>query len=145
MSLHEQGVISPATPSSYRFEVHLVSKKGTSEKRCVLDFKGLNEITRVQAQIIPPQQKLLDAVGNHKYYTTLDLCGAYHAIPMDPTQSHMTSFRDPHDERLWKFDRMPFGLSTAVNTFAHAIATAMGDLNFNICAVYLDDICIPAD
>lgn len=43
---------------------------------------------------------------------------------------------------LFKYNRMPFGLSYAPHTFQHLIERCLGDFNFETVLVYLDDIII---
>ena len=44
--------------------------------------------------------------------------------------------------RLYEFNRMPFGLSKAPATFQRLMECCLGDLTFQTCLIYRDDIIV---
>ena len=86
---------------------------------------------------------MLDAVGNAKYFTTLDLKSGYWQIPVHPDDPEKTAFVTHGG--LYEFNRMRFGLATAPATFQRAMELALAGLTYSICLCDLDDIIIFSD
>ena len=62
----------------------------------------------------------------------------YYQVEIEDEDRQKTAFR--FDGQLYEFTRMPFGLSSAPQTFMRLMMKVLGDLPF--VAVYLDDIVI---
>ena len=137
----EKGIISPST-SPWASPIVLVRKKSGDLRFCI-DYRRLNQITRNDADPLPRVDDLLDAVGNAKYFTTLDLKSGYWQIPVHPDDREKTAFVTHGG--LYEFNRMPFGLATAPATFQRAMELALAGLTYSICLCYLDDIIIFSD
>ena len=43
---------------------------------------------------------------------------------------------------LWEFNKMPFGLNNSPATYQRLMTECLGDVNMNICVVYIDDLII---
>ena len=82
---------------------------------------------------------MLDAIGNAKYISTLDLTNGYWQIPMDKQDCEKTTFSSPLG--LFQFTVMPFGLSGAPATFQRMMDQTLRGLN-DLVGVYLVDIVI---
>ena len=69
MSLHSQGAF-------------LVSKKGTDEKRSVIDFKNLNKVIKVPQYAMPNVEDLLALIGTQKttIYSKIDIREAFRQL-----------------------------------------------------------------
>ena len=80
---------------------------------------------------------MLNAIGNAKYISTLDLAKGYWQIPMDKHDCEKTAFTSPLG--LVQFNVMPFGLSGAPVSFQRTMDQTLRGLN-NFVDVYLDDI-----
>ena len=137
----EKGIIRPST-SPWASPIVLVHKKSGDFRFCI-DYRRLNQITRNDAHPLPRVDDLLDAVGNAKYFTTLDLKSGYWQIPVHPDDREKTAFVTHGG--LYEFNRMPFGLATAPATFQRAMELALAGLTYSICLCYLDDIIIFSD
>ncbi len=70
----------------------------------------------------------------------LDLRSGYWQISVDQNVRHKTAFATPN--RLYKFSRMPFGLSTAPATFQRTMDIILSGLTYAICLCYLDDVIV---
>ena len=73
-------------------------------------------------------------------FSTLDLRSGYWQVSMRPEDREKTAFVTPG--RLYKFFRMPYGLSTALASFSHAINIVLSGLSYEICLCYFDDVII---
>ncbi|MCO5554420.1 hypothetical protein L7F22_007950 [Adiantum nelumboides] len=132
----KKGVIRPSC-SDWVSEPHLVKKDDGSFRFCI-DFRPLNKINVHDLYPLPRLDDLLDQLGKSKYFTSLDLAFGYWQIPMNPTDA---VFRTSC--RLFKFTRMPFGLSDAGSAFQRVANTIFQDLiSKGEVLVYLDDIVI---
>ncbi|MCO5550275.1 hypothetical protein L7F22_003756 [Adiantum nelumboides] len=135
----EKRVITPSS-SEWASEFHLVHKDDGSYTFCI-DFRPLNKVTIHDLYPLPRIDDLLDQLGKLRYFTSLDLASGYWQIPLDPSDAHKTAFRTPNG--LFKFTRMPFGLSDAASTFQRTAHTVFLNLiQQGVLLVYLDDILI---
>ena len=62
-------------------------------------------------------------------------------MPVDEVDIHKTAFQ-AGSSGLYKFTRMPFGLSNLGSSFCHLVEICLGDQQFATLLLYLDDICI---
>ena len=72
------------------------------------------------------------------YFTTLDLQGGYHHIPLDKPSIPKTAFNSPF--RKYEYIKVPFGLAQAPAYFQELMTGILKDINFAI--PYLDNIII---
>ena len=109
----------------------------------VLDFRKCNEKTIGDSYPLPNINDILDSLGSAKYFSVFDLATGYQHIKMDPKDSHKTAISRPHGHN--EFDRMPFGLKTALATFQRLMDLTITGLIGTELFVYLDDIVIYAN
>ena len=109
-------------------------------KLCV-DFRQLNEITISDNYPLPIISDILDQVGGHKYYTTLDLEQGFQQVKLDHRDTCKCKAQFGHCE----FVRMPFGMRNAPASFQRLINTVLRELIGKVCFCYIDDIIIFAD
>jgi hypothetical protein len=89
---------------------------------------------------MPRLDDALDALGDAKWFTTLDANSGFWQVKMaeeDIPKTAVTSHR-----RLFEFTRMPFGLVAAPATFKRAIDIVLSTVRFECALTYLDDIII---
>ena len=135
----KKGIISPSH-SDWVSEPHMVKKDDGTYWFCV-DFRKLNQVTIHDLYPLSRIDDLLDQLGCSKYFTSIDLAAGYWQIPMDPRDAHKITFRTRRG--LFQFNRMPFGLSDACNTFQRMANSIFADLIADgTVLVYLDDILI---
>ena len=69
----------------------------------------------------------LDAVGNSKWFTTLDLQSVFWQIPVSMSDREKTAFATQNGH--WEFLVMPFGLSNAPPTFQRLMNLVLSGLH----------------
>ena len=60
----------------------VIVKKQDGRLRICVDYRQLNQVTKLDAYPMPRIEELLDKVGNAEFRTTLDLANAYRQVPM---------------------------------------------------------------
>lgn len=136
--LLEEGKVQRSS-SSYASPAFLVGKKDGS-LRMVIDYRKLNDITLVEPHPIPRMDTLLDGIRSPRYFSVIDLKGAYHHIRMNPSDIAKTAFVTPDGHFEWKV--MPFGLKNAPATFARYMNEFVRKYQLKNTIVYFDDILI---
>ena len=135
----EQGVIEPSE-SPWASPVVLVRKKDDSLRYCV-DYRKLNKVTKKDSYPLPNMQECLDSLGQAKYFSTMDLCSGYWQVGMTEAAKVKSAFYGVGGG-LWQFRVMPFGLSNAPATFERLMERVLGQLQWQICLCYIDDILV---
>ena len=115
-----------------------VAKKGTDEKRTVVDFRGLNAITVPSRHPLPRMDELFDRLKGARCFSKLDLRTGFHQIPVAEVDRHKTAFRT--SSGLYEFCVLAMGLCGAPGTFQQLMHELFGDLAYVV--VFLDDILI---
>ena len=136
--MEEAGVIRPSK-SPYASQMVLVTKKDGSLRICV-DYRKLNSCSTRDAFPLPRIEDALEALGQSKYFSTLDLTSGYWQVEVAERDKHKTAFSTPMG--LYEANRMPFGLQNAPSTFQRLMTCCFGDLNYINLLIYLDDIII---
>ncbi len=138
MEMETAGVIRPSK-SPYASPVVVVTKKDGSLRLCI-DYRKLNSCSTRDAFPLPRIDEALEALGQAKYFSTLDLTSGYWQVEVAEQDKHKTAFSTPMG--LFEANRMPFGLQNAPSTFQRLMTSCFGDLNFTHLLIYLDDIII---
>lgn len=141
--LEERGIIEKSN-SPWNSPLLLVPKKenqqGEKQYRLVIDYRKLNTVTQPLSYPIPLIDEIIDQMQGAQVFTTLDLQGAFHQIPMHPDSKEYTAFSTSWDK--YHFNSMPFGLVGSPYTWLRAIHTVLkGIIGFGV-YVYMDDIII---
>jgi hypothetical protein len=135
----KQDIIKPST-SPYAAPVVLVRKKDNSLRLCV-DYRQLNNKTIKDAYPLPRIEEALDALHGAKYFSSIDLAQGYYQVAMDESDGHKTAFR-VGTGGLFEYTRMPMGLCNSPATFQRLMEVCLGDKNFELLLLYLDDILV---
>jgi transposase InsO family protein len=116
-----------------------VDKPDGSLRLCV-DYRALNEITIKNRYALPLIAELQDRIVGAKFFTKLDLLGAYNLIRMKKGEEWKTAFRTRYGH--YEYNVMPFGLTNAPATFQAMINNALRPHLDKFVVAYLDDILI---
>lgn len=137
----EAGIIVESdTP--YSSPVLLISKKNTSEKRFVVDYRALNAQTAMTSWPLPVFDEILDAVSEQKptLWSSIDLKSGYWQAELDPETAHKTGFKT--SDGNWCFKRLAMGLTGAVQCFQMLMQKCLKGLSPNAVLIYLDDLLV---
>ena len=115
-------------------------KKKNGSLRLVVDYRGLNKVTIRNRYALPLIPNLLERLSGAKYFTKLDLRGAYNLVRIRPGDEWKTAFRTRYGH--FEYTVMPFGLTNAPAVFQHMANDIFRDFLDIFTIVYLDDILI---
>lgn len=139
--LEEKGIIESST-AAWLSPIVLVNKPG-GDKRLCLDYRRVNKQLTMDIHPLPKLEELVENVSGNDYYATLDLKDAYYQILLDQESRDLTTFSDGIS--LYRFKRLPFGLSCSPAIFARQINQVLAPLlKENWVKNYLDDLIIYA-
>jgi hypothetical protein len=116
-----------------------VPKAGGQWRYCI-DYRALNAVTTKDVHPLPSIQLLQDALQGAKWFTKLDIPGAYNWIRIKHGDEWKTAFIT--HEGLYEYLVMPFGLTNAPATWQSYINDVLRKFLGKIVVVYLDDILI---
>ncbi|XP_073446703.1 LOW QUALITY PROTEIN: uncharacterized protein [Dendrobates tinctorius] len=133
-----KGFIRPST-SPVGAGFFFVEKKDGGLRPCI-DYRELNAITVKNQYSLPLIPDLFNQLLGARWFTKLDLRGAYNLVRIRSGDEWKTAFNTPlgHFEYLV----MPFGLSNAPAVFQHFVNDIFRDICGVYVVVYLDDILI---
>ncbi|XP_068247989.1 uncharacterized protein [Palaemon carinicauda] len=138
-SLLDLGIIEQSS-SNYSSPALLVKKK-EGNYRLVVDFRTLNAITDFDCEPMPSFEQDLHKFADFMYITELDICKAYHQIPLTPESRKYTAFST--NLGLMQYVRLPFGLSTACATYIRLMRQVLKGVSFVVC--YFDIFILSKD
>ncbi|EIW71009.1 hypothetical protein TREMEDRAFT_26973 [Tremella mesenterica DSM 1558] len=133
------GRIRPSN-SPYGSPMFLVPKKAKGQWRMVIDYRKLNEATIPDAYPLPLIGQITEELGKARYFSKLDLIGAYQLLRVKEGHEHLTAFRTQYGmfESLVVRD----GLRNAPAVFQHFLNESFRELLGKGVVVYIDDILI---
>lgn len=135
--LLRDGKIRPSR-SSWRSQV-VVVKNEQGKQRLVVDYAStINQQTERDAYPIPLMQGLLDKVSEWTCFSKIDLRAAYHQVPLEPREHHLTAFEA--NGKLYEFTHIPFGLVNAPAVFQRELSKLMDGLPGVV--HYFDDLVV---
>jgi hypothetical protein len=129
----KNGVIEYAD-SEWSTGVVMAKKKGTSDKRYAVDYRGLNEHLLGNVIGVPRIDDLLDAWSKAQWWSTFDLAAAFWSIPMRESDKKFTAFHAYCDGgfQQYQFRVMPFGLKPASSLFQASFQRVMQNLYHSV-------------
>lgn len=139
-SMYKANLIEPAV-SPFSSRMMLIRKPGnTKEWRVVNDFRALNKITVRDVYLLPRASTVLNELGGHTYYSTLDMFSGYFQIPLSPESRQYTAFLTPTN--LWQYRVLPMGCMNSGSAFSRLMSLAFQSMKKDTITWYLDDIAV---
>ena len=92
---------------------------------------------------LPKLEELVENISDNDYYATLDMKDAYYQIALNKSSRDLTTFSDGIS--LYRFKRLPFGLSCSPAIFVRQMNQALSPLlKENWMKSYLNDLIVYA-
>ncbi|XP_048085551.1 uncharacterized protein LOC125285245 [Alosa alosa] len=135
--LVSQGILRESC-SPWASPAVIVMKRDGSVRFCC-DYRKLNSVTHKDAYPLPRVEESLDALGQARLFSSLDLTSGYFQVAVEEKDQEKTAVTTPFG--LFQWTRMPFGLCNAP-TFSAFMESVLGDLAFDVLLVYLDDVLV---
>ena len=134
------GVIERCDASAWVSPIVVTKKKNGGIRMCV-DLREPNKVVIADCYPLPHIDELLSTLQGAAVFSTIDLASAYHQVPLHVESRDLTAFIT--HEGLFRYCRVPYGLSSAPSAFQKMLATILkgipGVQN------YLDDIIVYGD
>ena len=128
--------------SPWRSQV--VVEKGKDKRRLWIDYsQSVNQCTKLDAFPLPRINDLINDLSKYRYLSKFDLRSAYYQIPLHPHDMKLTAFEA--NGRLFHFQRIPFGLTNAVEAFQRIITQIVNEDALVGTYPYLDDVTVAGD
>ena len=136
--LESLSIISPVKFSKWAAPIVPVVKKNGTVHICG-DYKvTANRATLTESYPLPLVDELMTDLAGGKYFTKLNLSQAYLQLPLDHESSELLTINT--HKGLFKYNSLPFGVSSAPAIFQCSMETLLRGLNGG--SVYLDDILV---
>jgi hypothetical protein len=84
----------------------LFMRKADGSLRLYIDYRGLNEVTRKDAYLLPRVDDTLDELNDATFSTHLDLVFGFRQVRVREQDIHKTAFQTPYGLMEWV--AMPF-------------------------------------
>ena len=129
---------------AYTSPVLLISKKGTSEKRVVTDFRYLNSRIKRINHPFPLLAETLKRIGcaNTKVMSVIDLKSAFHCITLSTKAQQYTGLASYHGGKHYYYKRLAQGLNVSPGIFQAKIDDILSTIpnSRKFCIAHHDDI-----
>lgn len=134
------GRIRPSK-SSYGAPMFFVPKKD-GKFRMVVDYRQVNRVTQPDAYPLPLISQIISDLSKAKFFTKLDLVGAYQLLRISPGHEPLTAFRTQYG--MYESLVVRDGLRNAPAAFQHFLNEVFRELLGKGVTIYIDDILIYA-
>ena len=103
-----------------------------------IDYRKLNDLCKKPKFPIPRIDATLEALVGAVWFSKIDLVRGYYQVEIEEEDKDKTAFK--FDGNLFEFNRLPFGLASAPQTFQRLMNRVVANIPSARC--YLDDIVI---
>lgn len=115
----------------------VIREKSNGDLRLCLDPEVLNKAIIIKKYPIPTLEEISCKVRDKCVFTVLDLKDGFWHASLDEESSTLCSFATPYG--IYKFKKLPFGISSAPEIFQYLTDLAFGETGV---IVYFDDLLI---
>ncbi|KAL8584885.1 hypothetical protein ACOMHN_037588 [Nucella lapillus] len=134
----EDEVIVPVDyPTDWCSPIVVVPKTNGDVRICV-DLTRLNSSVKREVYAMPAVEETLSKISEGKVFTKIDANSGFYQIPLDDESSKLTTFITPFGR--FKFQRLPYGISSAPEYFQKKMDTILQGLAGVVC--HIDDILV---
>lgn len=116
----------------------IVADKPNGDLRLCLDPRPLNKFILREHFTIPNRDEIITRLRNKAFFSVLDLKNGFWQYALDKKSSDLCTFMTPFGR--YKFNVLPFGISSAPEVFQRKNFEIFGDLE-NV-EVYFDDVIV---
>src|ERR1700751_1546323 len=110
----EKGFITE-TASLYTSPVFFINKKDSKEKRLIIDYRRLNEVTKRDNGPLPRMDTLLQQLEGKELFSKFDIRWGYNNIPIEEGDRWKAAFKTPLG--TYQSNVLTFGLKNALAQF----------------------------
>ena len=136
--LQDESVIEPVQFSQWATPIVPVVKQDGTVRICG-DYKAtINRALKSEVYPLPRIEDLFAAMAGGQLFSKIDLSHAYQQLVLEEESQKLVTITT--HKGLFKYNRLPFGISTAPTVFQCVIENLLQGLKY--VAVYLDDILI---
>ena len=136
-------VIEHATePSNFNSPIFLVSKKGSSRSRFVVDLRGVNKQCMEDNFQLTNIGHVLDRIGENTIFSTFDFSQSFFQVPVTKESRHINAFM--HKDQQYFFKRTVMGHKTSSAKFTRMMAKLLHNIPIKDLTYYVDDLMIPS-
>lgn len=111
-----------------------------SGHRLCVDLRQLNAQIQPNIFPLPLISDMIDSMGGARYFSVIDCAQGYHQIRVAEDSRDYTGFVT--HSGLWRYKRLPFGISTAPSYFSSKLSELFRKLLYKGVMVYIDDIIV---
>ena len=116
----------------------VVVPKSNDQVRICVDLTQLNESVYQERHVLPTVEQLLAQISGACYFSKLDANSGFWQVPLDKESSPLTTFVTPFGR--YRFNRLPFGITSAPEHFQKRMTELLGDLQGVVCLI--DDVLV---
>lgn len=139
--LEGSGIISKVNKPTNWVNNLVIIEKPNKELRLCLDPKDLNAAIRREIHRIPTPETIIANLSGKKVFSVFDMRQGFWQIELDEDSAEYCTFNTPFTR--YKFNRLPFGLSSAPEVFQKKNEELFGDIPGVY--IYFDDIFVCGD
>lgn len=136
--LVECGILKPVKYSRWASPVVVVEKKNGAVRLCMDCRVTINKHVATNSYPLPLVDDILNEFPNCKYFSKIDLAGAFSQIRVDEKSQEYLTINT--QKGLMRYTRLPFGVKSAPAIFQRVMDTMIG--NMPLVKAYMDDILI---
>ncbi|XP_062715028.1 uncharacterized protein K02A2.6-like [Aedes albopictus] len=133
----QSGILVPVRTSTWASPIVVTPKKDGSIRICLDGKATLNRFISTEHYQLPSIDDVLASLANFKVFCKIDLTGAYLQVKLSDAAQDLCTINTHRG--LFKYTRMPFGISSAPSLFQSIIDQILLD---TVAVPYLDDILI---